>query len=367
MKNSPSDAMAFDIDARVQNMRADGDQFAIATVVRTISVTAAKPGAKAVINSAGEIVDGWIGGGCARSAVIKAAMQSLSDGEPKLLSLKPEEFLNEEGLVAGEETEGVIAARNMCPSQGSMDIFIEPILCEPELLILGASPVARMLVSLTKPFAFNVKCACDASAKITDIDCDVTDFDAIKQQHDHRYIVVATQGSGDAIALKKALSLQSMSISFVGSKRKTQQVKIPLDRETVFQALNDLDILKQSIPGCEELTQVTEQELEALVVVKFGPMKASFNSNVEIDPSEGPGVFKLSGKGDAGVAGFANGGADVILNEEADGTTLLSYTVNMDISGKLAQVGGRLIEGTSKRLAKKFFTNFEKALLERQA
>lgn len=147
----------------------------------------------------------------------------------------------------------------------------------------------------------------------------------------------------------------------------TEEVQIPLDRQSVFEALNDIEILKKSIPGCEELTQVSERELEALVVVKFGPMKASFNSNVEIDPSQGPELFKLSGSGDAGVAGFANGGADVKLDENPDGTTALTYTVNIDISGKLAQVGGRLIEGTSKRLAKKFFSNFEEALLEKQA
>ncbi len=141
-----------------------------------------------------------------------------------------------------------------------------------------------------------------------------------------------------------------------------EEVQLPLDRQTVFQALNDPEILKQSIPGCEELNQLNDNEMEATVVVKFGPVKASFNSNVEIDPSQGPALFKLTGKGDAGVAGFANGGADVHLDENADGT-LLKYTVNIDISGKLAQVGGRLIEGTTKRLARKFFENFESALL----
>jgi len=134
----------------------------------------------------------------------------------------------------------------------------------------------------------------------------------------------------------------------------------------VFNALNDPEILKASIPGCEELTRLSDTGLEAKVVVKFGPMKASFESEVELDPSAGPALFKLSGKGDAGVAGFANGGADVHLEENAEGT-LLKYVVNIDISGKLAQVGGRLIEGTSKRLAKKFFSNFEAALMERQA
>ena len=144
------------------------------------------------------------------------------------------------------------------------------------------------------------------------------------------------------------------------------EVQIPLDKTAVFNALNDTEILQQSIPGCEELKQIGDNELEATVVVKFGPVKASFNSNVTLDPSGGPEVFKLSGSGDAGVAGFAKGGADVQLSENDEGT-LLNYEVNIDISGKLAQVGSRLIEGTSKRLAKKFFSNFEEALLSRQS
>lgn len=146
----------------------------------------------------------------------------------------------------------------------------------------------------------------------------------------------------------------------------TDEVQIPLDRNTVFQALNDPEILKQSIPGCEEIKSHSETELEATVVVKFGPVKASFSSNVELDPSAGPEQFTLNGSGDAGVAGFAKGGADVKLTENAEGT-LLNYEVNIDISGKLAQVGSRLIEGTSKRLAKKFFVNFEEALANRHA
>ncbi len=145
-----------------------------------------------------------------------------------------------------------------------------------------------------------------------------------------------------------------------------EEVQLPLARDIVFQALNDPEILQQSIPGCEELTRLSDTEMQAKVVVKFGPVKASFDSKVDLDPSEGPAVFKLSGKGDAGVAGHASGGADVNLEENADGT-LLKYTVNIDISGKLAQVGSRLVEGTTKRLAKKFFVNFEQALLAKQA
>lgn len=265
MNNTESNAMAFDIEARVQSMRAEGDQFAIATVVRTISVTAAKPGAKAIINSAGEIVDGWIGGGCARSAVIKAAVQSLSDGEPKLVSLKPEEFLKEQGLVAGEEADGVLAARNMCPSRGSMDIFIEPILCEPELLILGASPVARMLVSLAKPFAFNLKVACEDPSKLEGIGCEVVDYDSLTNTHDHRYIVVATQGSGDAVALKKALTLQSRLVSFVGSKRKTQHLKDQLRASDL--SCDQVDLIKG--PAGLDIGGITPQEIALSILAEL--------------------------------------------------------------------------------------------------
>jgi len=144
-----------------------------------------------------------------------------SDGEPKLVSLKPEEILQEDGLVSGEEADGVLAARNMCPSRGSMDIFIEPILCEPELLIIGVSPVARMLASLAKPFAFKLTCTCDDVESVSGVGTEMVNFDSLADIHDHRYIVVATQGSGDEVALKKALSLQSRTVSFVGSQRKT--------------------------------------------------------------------------------------------------------------------------------------------------
>jgi len=141
-------------------------------------------------------------------------------------------------------------------------------------------------------------------------------------------------------------------------------VQIPMDRTTVFNALNDPEILKLSIPGCKKLISISDTELEAIVVVKFGPVKANFNSNVELDPSAGPGQFQLCGNGDAGVAGFAKGSANVQLAEGEEGTQL-SYEVNIDITGKLAQIGGRLVESTSKRLAKQFFANFEEALLDK--
>ncbi len=140
------------------------------------------------------------------------------------------------------------------------------------------------------------------------------------------------------------------------------EVLIPRDRQTVFEALNDTAILKSSIPGCEELIKVSDDQLKAKIVVRFGPVKASFNSSVTLDASGGPARFSLNGSGDAGAVGSAKGGADVNLAEQGE-ETLLSYEVSIDVVGKLAQLGSRLMEGTTRKLAKKFFTNFEAALL----
>lgn len=141
-----------------------------------------------------------------------------------------------------------------------------------------------------------------------------------------------------------------------------EEVLIPRDRQTVFNALNDTDILKASIPGCEELSRTEDDKLEAKIVVKFGPVKAGFLSKVTLNASGGPETFLLHGTGDAGAAGSAKGTADIKLDEQGE-NTLLRYEVKIDVVGKLAQLGSRLMEGTTKKLAKKFFSNFENALL----
>ena len=125
----------------------------------------------------------------------------------------------------------------------------------------------------------------------------------------------------------------------------------------VYQALNDPEILKACIPGCEELIKHSDTELEAKVVLKVGPVKAKFSGNVTLDQSGAPDQFSLTGKGNGGAAGFARGGADVTLTEHDDGT-MLTYTAKAEIGGKLAQLGSRLIVGTAKKLASKFFVKF---------
>jgi hypothetical protein len=121
--------------------------------------------------------------------------------------------------------------------------------------------------------------------------------------------------------------------------------------------LNDPKILQQCIPGCEELIKHSDTELEAKVVLKVGPVKARFGGNVELDKTGAPDAFSLSGSGNGGAAGHARGGADVTLADVEDGT-ILNYTAKAEVGGKLAQLGGRLIQSTAKKLAAKFFTKF---------
>lgn len=139
------------------------------------------------------------------------------------------------------------------------------------------------------------------------------------------------------------------------------EIRIAAPRDQVYAALNDPEILKKCIPGCEELIKHSDTELEAKVTLKIGPVKARFSGNVVLDPSQAPDSFSLQGEGNGGVAGFAKGGADVELLEDGD-ETVLKYQAKAAIGGKLAQLGSRLVTGTSRKLAAKFFASFAKEL-----
>ena len=137
----------------------------------------------------------------------------------------------------------------------------------------------------------------------------------------------------------------------------TGEFRIPASRETVWEALNDPEVLKASIPGCQELDKVGDDELTAKVKTKVGPVSATFTGKVNLSDINPPSGYKISGEGQGGVAGFAKGGAEVSLEE--DGTeTILKYTAKAQVGGKLAQIGSRLIDSTAKKLANEFFTNF---------
>ena len=136
------------------------------------------------------------------------------------------------------------------------------------------------------------------------------------------------------------------------------EIVIPTRRDTVYASLNDIEILKKCIPGCQKLVAKSETELAATVVLKIGPIKATFNGAVMLDQTRAPQFFSLSGQGDGGVAGFAKGEADVELADDG-ATTILKYTAKAETGGKIAQLGNRLIYSTAKKLSKQFFGNFE--------
>lgn len=134
-----------------------------------------------------------------------------------------------------------------------------------------------------------------------------------------------------------------------------QTVDAPV--QTVYDALNDPEILRQCIPGCESIEKKSPTEMEATVTLKIGPIKASFDGELEISDLNPPTDYTLSFSGKGGSAGDAKGSAKVRLQPEGAGT-VVNYEVNADVSGKIAQVGGRLIQSTANMLAKKFFKRF---------
>jgi hypothetical protein len=140
------------------------------------------------------------------------------------------------------------------------------------------------------------------------------------------------------------------------------EVVLPADRATVWAALNDAETLKASIPGCESLDKLSDTEMQAVAKIKIGPVSARFKGKVNLSDLDPPNSYRISGQGDGGIAGFAKGGANVRLSDAAGGATRLSYDVDAQIGGKIAQLGGRLIDSTAKKLADEFFTNFAKAL-----
>ena len=153
---TPAEALSPEMALAAGKLRERQEPFAFATIVRTVGATAAKPGAKALLAKDGTILRGFLGGGCTQGAVRKAALEAIETGAPQLVSVRPEEALDADGLEAGALEDGVRLARNGCPSKGTIDIFVEPCLPQPELVIMGTSPVAEALAASAPGFDWQV-------------------------------------------------------------------------------------------------------------------------------------------------------------------------------------------------------------------
>lgn len=244
----PAELLSDDMAETAQDLRARNEPFAFATIVRTAGTTAAKPGAKALLSADGTILQGWLGGGCTRSAVKKAALQALSAGKPQLVSLAPESLLAEKGVSAGDEVDGTTFARNGCPSRGTVEIFIEPCLPTPQLLVLGQSPVAQALSALAPRFDWSV----------------ITSSPEVSTPG-QRFVVVATQGHGDLAALKSVLASGSDYIAFVGSRRKYNALAEKLTAAGIEQS----QISAVHAPAGLDLGAVTPEEIALSILAQL--------------------------------------------------------------------------------------------------
>jgi carbon monoxide dehydrogenase subunit G len=135
------------------------------------------------------------------------------------------------------------------------------------------------------------------------------------------------------------------------------QKLIPESRETVWKALNDPEILRSCIPGCQSLEKTSDTEMVATAAIKVGPVSAKFSGSISLSELNAPISYRITGEGQGGVAGFAKGAAFIKL-DEVEGGTMLTYSVDAQIGGKLAQLGGRLIDATARRLSEAFFEKF---------
>jgi xanthine dehydrogenase accessory factor len=266
MKRAP------DILDIISTRKAAGEPFALATVVRTVAATAAKAGAKAVILPDGTISEGWIGGGCARAAVLKAAKDALADGKSRLVSVQPPDELEGGGHKPGEEQQGVRFAKNMCPSQGTMDIFVEPVLPRPQIVICGSSPVAVAIADLAKRTGFAVTICAPAAEQeaFAEADRRIEGY-ALPVEDGARYVVVSTQGRGDEAALHAALSIEADYVAFVGSRKKAQALKAKLAEDGVPAAR----LAKLKAPAGLDLGAITPDEIAISIVAEIVAVRRS--------------------------------------------------------------------------------------------
>ena len=241
---------------KAQQLKANGAPFVLATVVRSESPTSAKPGAKALVTADGELI-GWIGGGCAQPAVLDTAKKVLQDGQARLIRVSPSK--------GGEVESGIIDFGMTCHSGGTLDIFLDPVIARPALLIIGASPAAQSLGVLADHAGFAVHAAfpradADMFPQAVQI-IDGLELDSLRCGVPP-FVVVATQGKRDEPGLEAALKTGSPQIAFVASERKADKLRNYLKERGQDPARVDAIISPAGI----EIGAVTPEEIAVSVL-----------------------------------------------------------------------------------------------------
>lgn len=214
----------------IERLRAAGQDFCIATIVRTANLTSAKAGAKAVVTPDGTMT-GFVGGGCVTGAVRKAALEAIRTARPEMIRIRPKEDV--QGDV---DTDGAPLFTSSCPSGGTVEVFLEPMRAARRIVVCGASPVAQSLLAIARATGFQVIHAADkAEDRFAQADDFVADFDLTGLAlGDSDGVVVATQGQADRKALAAALNSGASYVSMIGSHRKIDALKAALvDNGTV--------------------------------------------------------------------------------------------------------------------------------------
>jgi xanthine dehydrogenase accessory factor len=246
----------------ITRLTAAREPFAVATVVRTVAATASKAGAKAVVTADGTL-HGFIGGGCVTGAVKRTAAVALQEGRAQLISVVPrDEF---EAMAAGNGDErGVQLHRSNCPSGGTMDVFIEPMLPAPELIVCGSSPVAAAIADLGPHVGFSVIVVAPAPERsaFKQIDRAIEAIPELPSSRAERFVVVATQGKRDLDTLKAALETDIPFVAFIGSRRKAAALKARLSEAGV--AATNIDRLRA--PAGLWIGAITPEEIALSVV-----------------------------------------------------------------------------------------------------
>jgi xanthine dehydrogenase accessory factor len=252
-------AMWNDILDQAGRLRAEGEPFVIATVVAYKSPQSAKPGSKAIIKSDGSI-SGWIGGGCVQPIVIREAQKTLNTGKPKLVSISPE--------ATHGDWKGVEAYLMTCQGGGSLEIYLEPVLPKPDLLIVGSSPVAQILAGLGRLLDFKV-CVADPEAtqeQFPEADVVSTEIESLRGRIDSRsYVVVATMGNGDEEGLEAVVGTKPQYLGLVASKEKAKS----LFRYVRDKGTPDEDIARVKCPAGLELGAETLPEIALSVMTEI--------------------------------------------------------------------------------------------------
>ena len=267
---------ADDILDIIATRRSAGEPFALATVVRTVAATAAKAGAKAVIRPTAPSPKAGSAAAAPARAVLKAAQEALADGRSRLVSVQPPDVLADRGVKPGEEHEGVRFANNMCPSQGTMDIFVEPVLPRPQVVICGSSPVAVAIADLARRTGFAVTVCAPAAEQgaFGEADRRIEGYALPVEDAGARYVVVSTQGRGDEAALLAALAVDADYVAFVGSRKKAEALKATLATRGV--AAERLATLKA--PAGLDLGAITPDEIAISILAEIVAVRRSKHS-----------------------------------------------------------------------------------------